>query len=114
MGAARYASYVEFQLLYVDTVNYWWGSHAHMEPTECWMHMMGEVVAAAIESAPCNPTKYGLFAAPGSERGLWLEFGVGSGKTTAVIAVRMKHLLGEDVAILHGFDSFEGLPETWD
>merc|ERR1719230_126281 len=45
--------------------------------------------------------------------GLWLEFGVGSGKTTAAISQYMRNALGE-AATLHGFDSFEGLPSDWD
>lgn len=39
--------------------------------------------------------------------GLWLEFGVGTGRTLRMIA---------DTALAHevfGFDSFEGLPEDW-
>src|SRR5262249_40353056 len=38
--------------------------------------------------------------------GLFLEFGVAGGKTTRMIASAID-------ATLHGFDSFEGLPEDW-
>jgi hypothetical protein len=38
--------------------------------------------------------------------GLYAEFGVGSGGTVNTIASKTDH-------IIHGFDSFEGLPETW-
>ncbi len=39
-------------------------------------------------------------------QGLYLEFGVWSGRTINFIAERRK-------SIVHGFDSFEGLPENW-
>ena len=38
--------------------------------------------------------------------GLWLEFGVYSGRTINYISKQRE-------AIVHGFDSFEGLPEKW-
>ena len=38
--------------------------------------------------------------------GLWTEFGVYSGKTINYIAEQTDH-------VVHGFDSFEGLPEDW-
>jgi hypothetical protein len=43
------------------------------------------------------------------ERVLYLEFGVFKGRTTRYWAARLRH----PQAILHGFDSFEGLPEEW-
>ena len=42
-----------------------------------------------------------------TERGLILEFGVATGRTINHFARLLPN------AILHGFDSFEGLPETW-
>jgi len=45
------------------------------------------------------------------EDGTWLEFGVGSGKTTIPIVQLMKHF--GVTQKLHGFDSFEGIPEKW-
>ena len=42
--------------------------------------------------------------------GYWLEFGVHSGETITHTAGRK---LGVPNLIIHGFDSFEGLPEDW-
>tara|TARA_B100000795_G_C22626453_1_gene370918 strand:- start:58 stop:750 length:693 start_codon:yes stop_codon:yes gene_type:complete len=44
------------------------------------------------------------------EGGYWLEFGVHSGETITHTAGRK---LGVPNLIIHGFDSFEGLPEDW-
>lgn len=41
-----------------------------------------------------------------SEKGLWLEFGVFSGKSINIISEYTKNTI-------YGFDSFEGLPEYW-
>jgi len=38
--------------------------------------------------------------------GLWLEFGVHRGET-------IKHIANQTKSKIHGFDSFEGLPEDW-
>lgn len=43
------------------------------------------------------------------ERVLYLEFGVFKARTTRYWAARLRH----PEARLHGFDSFEGLPEEW-
>jgi hypothetical protein len=67
------------------------------------MEMMTSAISTAAES----------LSSP-ADRSLWLEFGVGSGKTTAVIGWKMKQLFGESGALLHGFDSFQGLPESWE
>jgi len=40
---------------------------------------------------------------------LYLEFGVWQGEATRAVAKRLRH----PCAMLHGFDSFEGLPERW-
>ena len=40
---------------------------------------------------------------------LYLEFGVHQGKSIAY----WSRILKSDRAVLHGFDSFEGLPEVW-
>lgn len=47
------------------------------------------------------------YAVSQAEEGLYLEFGVYSGKTINQIADLKKD------RIIYGFDSFEGLPETW-
>lgn len=44
--------------------------------------------------------------------GLWAEFGVASGKSTAYIAQVMDKTFGGSKT-LHGFDSFVGIPEAW-
>lgn len=44
--------------------------------------------------------------------GDYFEFGVFAGTTIRYIAKRLKRL-GRSDAIIHGFDSFEGLPEAW-
>jgi hypothetical protein len=49
--------------------------------------------------------EHSLKAAAGKE-GLYCEFGVYKGETVNFIAARTPHTI-------HGFDSFEGLPETW-
>jgi hypothetical protein len=43
------------------------------------------------------------------ERVLYLEFGVFKGRTTRYWSARLRH----PESVLHGFDSFEGLPEEW-
>lgn len=73
---------------------------------------MQAAVNSAMESPAARPERYGLPAAA-NPHGLWLEFGVGSGKTTAAIAFQMQALVGQ-AAKLHGFDSFQGLPSDWD
>lgn len=113
-GSALFAAYDEFRMLYVSKVSFWWGHQAKVEPTDSWVEMIGEAMNQAQHSLAASPEVAGLPAAPGCKRGLWLEFGVGSGKTTAVIGWRLKHLFGEDGATLHGFDSFEGLPTSWE
>ncbi len=51
--------------------------------------------------------KHALETAAELDRGMYLEFGCGyTGRSTRFIA---KHIEGT----LHGFDSFEGLPEEW-
>jgi O-methyltransferase len=58
-------------------------------------------------------TRYQLFEAVSArvanERVLYLEFGVWKGETTRFWSQRLKH----PQTCLHGFDSFEGLPEDW-
>jgi hypothetical protein len=61
--------------------------------------------AARPFPSPHSTLEHGLSLAP--EGGLALEFGVYSGTTLKIIA---KARGGESV---YGFDSFEGLPETW-
>lgn len=56
--------------------------------------------------APNDTLRHALSLAPSG--GMALEFGVYSGSTLRIIAESRKGL-GQ----IHGFDSFEGLPETW-
>lgn len=45
--------------------------------------------------------------------GLWLEFGTHDGTTINLIAGIM-HAYGKEKETMYGFDSFEGLPESWE
>jgi len=111
-GIARYAAYTRFRLLYVNKASWWWGHHAQVEPVMSWTEMMVAAVDAAARSPAASPTQHGLLPVEAAPHGLWLEFGVGSGKSTAAISVRLKALLGAET-MLHGFDSFQGLPTSW-
>lgn len=108
---ATLATSERFRLLHVNQASWWWASNAGVEPATCWMELMGAAVRAAADSAAAEPAAYGLPAPASAPRGLWLEFGVGSGKTTAYIARLMTATVPE--ATLHGFDSFQGLPTSW-
>lgn len=113
-GFARHAAYTRFRVLHVNVASWWWGQSAKADPVASWTQLMAAVLDAAAASPAASPTRTGLPAAPSCPRGLWLEFGVGSGRTTAAIALRMRALLGGDEARLHGFDSFQGLPTSWE
>lgn len=111
---ARHAAYTRFRLLHVDHGSAWWALRAKVEPTNSWTEMMAAAIQSAVESPAAQPTSYGLPAGrPEAPHGLWLEFGVGSGRSTAFIAQRMKFHFG-GAATIHGFDSFHGLPMYWD
>ncbi|HVF66686.1 MAG TPA: class I SAM-dependent methyltransferase [Pyrinomonadaceae bacterium] len=70
--------------------------------------------ASGFGDPPRHPTREQLYAALGSkvggERVLYLEFGVYYGVSMRLWA----SLLKNPQSSLHGFDSFEGLPEDWD
>ena len=58
----------------------------------------------------CRPELYAALARGiADEQVLYLEFGVFRGETTRYWSSRLKN----PRACLHGFDSFEGLPEDW-
>lgn len=62
-----------------------------------------------------KPTKYDYYQyAVGRVviDGLWLEFGVASGGHINRLA-KLMNLNGFEHKIIYGFDSFEGLPESW-
>lgn len=63
-------------------------------------HMRG------LQSVESVPALHDLALAARSLPGLVMEFGVYSGQTINYIAERVS-------GSVHGFDSFEGLPETW-
>ena len=67
-----------------------------------------------FDSSPRYPTREALYAALGArvaaERVLYLEFGVYEGNSMRT----WSRLLTNPQSSLHGFDSFEGLPEAWD
>ena len=56
----------------------------------------------------CNLTHFGHCFKHVSLNGLWMEFGVFSGKTICTIASC------NPTQTIYGFDSFDGLPEFWD
>ena len=70
--------------------------------------------AKGFGDMPRHPTREQLYASLGSklegERVLYLEFGVYYGYSMRLWA----KLLKNPDSSLHGFDSFEGLPEVWD
>mmetsp|Transcript_14640 Transcript_14640/g.41850 ORF Transcript_14640/g.41850 Transcript_14640/m.41850 type:complete len:362 (-) Transcript_14640:3-1088(-) len=108
--AARHAAFKRLRLLSVDKASWWWSQSAHVDPVTSWTEMMAAAIDAGSRSVAAAPARYGLET--GVPSGLWLEFGVGSGQTTAAIATRLKSIYGYDV-VLHGFDSFLGLPASW-
>jgi len=70
-----------------------------------------DFVAKKMGMARSYPSKYALFDASLSRvdpklNGMYCEFGVYTGTTINYIASRVN-------TIVHGFDSFEGLPEDW-
>ena len=68
-----------------------------------------------MAAANMYPDRWRLLqAAVGEARpgGLFLEFGVEKGASANFIARLIG--AGNEPAVLHGFDSFEGLPESWD
>jgi len=112
-GVARYAAFTRFRLLHVNKVSWWWSYQAQIQPVSSWTEMMGAAVDAASRSLASTALEHKLFKMPDTDpHGLWLEFGVGSGKTTAYISLRMQSMFGPGVK-LHGFDSFQGLPTSW-
>lgn len=114
----RHAAFVKFRLLHVSSVSYWWGEQAQVEPSTSWAEMMGLAILLATRSPAASPAEHQLPAAEVAPHGLWLEFGVGSGKSTYFIAEQLRFLLKEsplaDKVQVHGFDSFRGLPTSWD
>lgn len=70
--------------------------------------------ARGFDDPPRYPTREELYRALGDlfggERVLYLEFGVYEGYSLRLWAGLLKNPL----SALHGFDSFEGLPEDWD
>ncbi len=69
-----------------------------------------EYINEKMEKVPFYENKYTLFDKVLNEveiKGLYLEFGVFNGTTINYIA----HQKAKE--IIHGFDSFEGLPEDW-
>ncbi|CAE8594800.1 unnamed protein product, partial [Polarella glacialis] len=92
---ATHAAYSRVRVLFVNQMSYWWGQNAQVEATTSWTEMMAAAVQAASESPAALPTRFGRIAPPACPHGLWLEFGVGSGKTGAFIASQMKSYFGE-------------------
>jgi len=72
-----------------------WMERHHLRP-EKFVSTRGELFALVANEVGDRPV-------------LYLEFGVAKGKATRVWSQLLRH----PDCILHGFDSFEGLPETW-
>eukprot|EP00929_Paragymnodinium_shiwhaense_P051403 TRINITY_DN25872_c0_g1_i2.p1 TRINITY_DN25872_c0_g1~~TRINITY_DN25872_c0_g1_i2.p1 ORF type:complete len:483 (-),score=71.60 TRINITY_DN25872_c0_g1_i2:664-2112(-) len=90
----------EYRVLFVDEPSAWFANHRWPEPlspASSWMDMMGSVLHTARPWAEHNA--------------LWLEFGVASGRSLAFIAQNLRSLAPQ--ATLHGFDSFQGIPQGW-
>jgi tetratricopeptide (TPR) repeat protein len=81
------------------------GPESHRAKLDAWRHIKsaGKKIPPMIGS-PIQAFQLGLAAARGN--GLVLEFGVRFGTSIRQIAALAKQEV-------HGFDSFEGLPETW-
>jgi|SRR5579863_1717509 len=73
------------------------------------VHQSADFVDRNMPMAPSHPDKFTLLKAALGQveiQGLYCEFGVYQGKTLNFIAPLVKQEV-------HGFDSFEGLPEDW-
>ena len=72
-----------------------------------WMKSRG------FTNAPRLSNRYDIFELVGrsvkDKEVLYLEFGVSKGKSME----RWSQILRNPKAVLHGFDSFDGLPEDW-
>ena len=55
----------------------------------------------------------GVLPCVARDSGMWLEFGVYKGGTIWRIALFRNQTRGSVGPLVHGFDSFHGLPETW-
>jgi hypothetical protein len=83
-----------------SAVNYLWVGH--------WMKSRGFRVLRCVDS---REQLFGIAAEEiGGREVLYLEFGVYRGSSMRI----WSHLLHNPKSTLHGFDSFEGLPESWD
>lgn len=65
-------------------------------------------MTSRIMAAPIVDDLYGLSVREAPARGLYMEFGVGSGRS-----LRALRRLIPAQETLYGFDSFRGLPEPW-
>lgn len=82
--------------------------------TECRdivLHEAAQFVLANMTKTPSFHDKFALLehsvnSVPAELKGLYCEFGVYKGETVNFIASKTPHEV-------HGFDSFEGLPEVW-
>lgn len=81
-------------------------------------HPRTSELLAAIRGAPvvASPLRYilqpGRFISQAAVRQLWLEFGSYQGITTRAI-LDAGRAMGKADPVVHGFDSFLGLPEDW-
>jgi len=66
------------------------------------------LIPSEILRAPVVPDLFGLSVGVCERSGLHMEFGVATGRSLKII----RELLPIDIP-LYGFDSFDGLPESW-
>jgi len=78
-----------------------------LNPTAIWLKW--RIAGVPTFRIPCFADRLPLLSLAASKAdidGLWLEFGVWRGES-------LNHLTALTGATVYGFDSFEGLPETW-
>jgi len=78
------------------------------------LEIFAEAVLGAMRRAPkVGADSMGVLPCVARDDGLWLEFGVYKGGTIRKIARFRNITRREERAVVYGFDSFFGLPETW-
>mmetsp|Transcript_54511 Transcript_54511/g.125087 ORF Transcript_54511/g.125087 Transcript_54511/m.125087 type:complete len:237 (+) Transcript_54511:84-794(+) len=92
------ATSLDYTIKNVNPVAYWWTKTNDLRSTSCWSEMIQSTLSVAA-SMPSNS--------------LWVEWGVATGKSTTMIRQVMNMIPDHADSLLHGFDSFRGLPRSW-
>src|SRR5438552_6346204 len=103
------------QRLYERFVHKYFAHDVNLELQRLARREAAVYIRRHMAAANMYPDRWGLLqAAVGEARpgGLFLEFGVEKGASANFIARLIG--AGNEPAVLHAFDSFEGLPESWD